>query len=62
MDIITIRTIEEAGLNAWPAHQQTLYDGWVLRFADGYTKRANSANSVYRSTLALAGKIARLVG
>ena len=57
MDVITIRQIEEAGLNAWPAHQQMLYDGWLLRFADGYTKRANSVNPVYRSNLEIDEKI-----
>lgn len=52
-----IRQIEEAGMNAWPAHQQMLYDGWLLRFANGYTKRANSVMPVYESTLAVDKKI-----
>ena len=46
-----IRTIEELSLNAWPSPQTCLYDGWILRFGQGYTKRANSVNPLYRSGL-----------
>jgi GNAT superfamily N-acetyltransferase len=52
------RRIEEAGLNAWPALQQMLYDGWVLRFSKGYTKRANSANALYPSAIDTQEKVA----
>lgn len=35
---------EEIMLNQWQPLHTMLYDGWVLRFANGYTKRANSVN------------------
>jgi ribosomal protein S18 acetylase RimI-like enzyme len=52
-----IRTIEELSMNAWPAIQSMLYDGWVLRSADGYTKRANSVYPLYPSEINLDEKI-----
>jgi ribosomal protein S18 acetylase RimI-like enzyme len=52
-----IRTIEELSMNAWPAMQTLHYDGWVLRFADGYTKRANSVYPLYPSKLDVDEKI-----
>ena len=50
-------TIEEISLNAWPSHQTVLYDGWILRFANGFTKRANSINPIYPSSIDLDEKI-----
>ncbi len=41
------KKIEEYSLNAWPALQTQIQDGWLLRFADGYTKRSNSINAIY---------------
>lgn len=51
------RYIEELSMNAWPALQTKLFDGWVLRFADGYTKRSNSINPIYSSTISLHKKL-----
>lgn len=44
-------------MNSHPAIRTHLYDGWVLRFADGYTKRANSVNPLYYSILPIGEKI-----
>jgi Predicted acetyltransferase len=49
--------LEEMSNNHWPALSTMLYDGWVLRFAEGYTKRANSISPLYPSTLDLERKI-----
>jgi len=55
---MSIISYEELSMNAWPALKTHLYDGWVLRFANGYTKRANSVHPIYSSTLSLEEKIA----
>jgi ribosomal protein S18 acetylase RimI-like enzyme len=38
----TIRAIEAAAYDAWPALERTSVDGWRLRAAEGVTGRANS--------------------
>ena len=53
------KRIEEVSLNSWPALQSIIYDGWILRFSRGYTKRANSVNPIYPSTIDLPRKVAR---
>ena len=51
------RFIEELSLNHWQPLSTLLYDGWMLRFADGYTKRANSISPIYDSTFNLHHKM-----
>ncbi len=35
-------------LNAWPSLECQFYNGWVARFADRYTKRANSVSPLWQ--------------
>lgn len=35
---------EQACLNAWPALHNVFYGDWIVRFSEGLTRRANSAN------------------
>jgi ribosomal protein S18 acetylase RimI-like enzyme len=51
------REIEEAALAAWPGLRQVTMDGWLLRAAEGYTRRANSVQPLGPSTRALAEKV-----
>jgi N-acetylglutamate synthase len=50
-DITLVRTLEERLFNAWPALQTIYMDGWLLRMADGHTKRSNAASALYPSTM-----------
>lgn len=52
-----IRLLEELSFNAWPALQTIHYDGWLVRLADGFSRRANSVSPIYHSTLPIDEKI-----
>ncbi len=52
------RKIERIALRAWPSVETIEYDGWAIRASGGYTKRANSVNPHFGSTLPMEVKIA----
>lgn len=53
------RRVEEASLNGWPALRQVLFDGWVLRFSEGHTRRSNSVTPLTTGRHDLGDKIAQ---
>ncbi|KAF0813807.1 Ribosomal-protein-alanine acetyltransferase [Andreprevotia sp. IGB-42] len=50
--------LETLTLSAWPALSTEWLDGWVLRFASGYTKRANSVSPLHVGVLPDEAKLA----
>jgi N-acetylglutamate synthase len=42
-DPAEMRTLERVAMRAWPAAEERWLGRWLLRFNNGYTKRANSA-------------------
>ena len=43
-DPALVLALESRLVNAWPSFDYQTYDGWLLRLAKGYSKRANSAS------------------
>jgi GNAT superfamily N-acetyltransferase len=56
-DLELVREIESAAYLAWPAWEVVEYDGWQLRFADGFSRRGNSVYPAHPSTLPYATKL-----
>lgn len=50
--------VEETCMNAWPALKEVFYDGWLIRLANGATRRTNSVNVIGPGRRPLAEKIA----
>jgi GNAT superfamily N-acetyltransferase len=46
IDFAAVRRLEELAFRGWPALETQDRAGWRLRFAGGYTKRANSINAL----------------
>src|SRR5258708_2749898 len=59
--LATARWLEERALNASGAFQSLLYDGWLLGFRAGPTKRLRCVNPFYASTLPIAQKVEHCV-
>src|SRR5437763_14581414 len=38
--------VEENCFNAFPSLKHVFFEGWLIRFADGVSRRANSANAL----------------
>src|ERR1700735_2843510 len=56
MDALSVRA-EEACLQDWPALKEIFYDGWLIRLAEGQTRRTNSVNVIGAGRYALDEKI-----
>lgn len=52
-----ILRLEEIALNAFPAVLTEFYDGWILRYSNGYTFRGNSVNPIYNSKIEFDKKV-----
>lgn len=57
VDIALNRLLWELEVNAWPALRQTVLDGWVCRFSEGYTGRANSVMPLHEGTMPVEAKV-----
>jgi GNAT superfamily N-acetyltransferase len=58
LDLAVARRLEERALNASGAFRSLLYDGWLLGYRPGPTKRLRCVNALYPSRLPLAEKVA----
>ena len=45
-DDTAIRALEERAFNAWPALRSAQCNGWLFRFSERLTRRANSVNAL----------------
>jgi GNAT superfamily N-acetyltransferase len=61
LDLAAARRLEERALNASGAFRSLLYDGWLLGYRPGPTKRLRCINPFYPSTLPLADKVAHCI-
>jgi ribosomal protein S18 acetylase RimI-like enzyme len=46
-----VREVEAVAYRCWPAAEMEIYDGWQLRYANGFSRRGNSVYPAESSTL-----------
>lgn len=46
-DLARVRALEAGMMTAWPAVETAFCAGWILRAANGYSRRANSASALF---------------
>ncbi len=54
----SVRFWEEVAANMWAPFAHILYDGWLLRFTQGYSRHNNCVWPLYEGEIPLADKIA----
>ena len=60
-DLELIAALEERLLHVWPAVTTHMIDGWAVRFAGGYTGRANSASAITRDARVDEAFVAKII-
>jgi hypothetical protein len=45
-DATLVSALESRLVNAWPSLESQVAEGWLIRFAKGYSKRANAATAI----------------
>jgi N-acetylglutamate synthase len=61
-DLTLVQQAEERLINVWPAPSTLVMDGWVVRFANGYSGRANSASAIIKNAMLSDDLIHRIEG
>ncbi len=56
-NVALVREIERVAFRAWPPFETVEYDGWLLRYAGGFSRRSNSVYPAQASTLPFVGKL-----
>jgi N-acetylglutamate synthase len=56
-DLDLIAAIEDASYRSWPAREMVVYDGWQLRYADGFSRRGNTLLPIGPSSIGVDEKL-----